>query len=407
MKYLVNKDQTLPLYLQLYRELRADIECEVYPFACKLPSKRSLAQEAGVSLITVEHAYDLLREEGYVESRERSGYRVIFRSADGFAPALSPAARTPPDASADGSDAPLVSGTPPATSTAFHGTPLPAALHSTPLPAETEPDLPAFPFSTLATTARHVIAEYGEATLVRSPNQGCFELRRAIARYLAGNQGIYVDASQIVIGSGAEYLYTLIVGLLGRDRIFALESPSYEKIAQVYALMGVSCELLPLAADGIESAALAETAAKVLHITPYRSYPTGITAPLSKRREYLRWADAGDRYIVEDDFESEFSVTGKPVEPLFSLSDADNVIYLNTFSKTISPALRMGYMVLSKPLAERYAAQMGFLSCTVPTFDQLVVAQLIEGGDFGRHVNRVRRAKRKELFARRKRPESD
>lgn len=203
----------------------------------------------------------------------------------------------------------------------------------------------------------------------------------------------------MVIGSGAEYLYSLIVGMLGRNRLFALESPSYEKIEQVYRWAGAACELLPLSPDGIDSRALAETRASVLHISPYRSYPTGVTATASKRHEYLRWAAGGGRVLVEDDFESEFSVSSKPEETMFSLSKGGRVIYLNTFSKTISPSLRMGYMVLPRELVPLFQEKVGFLSCTVPALEQFVLAELLAGGDFARHINRVRRAKRKGLLA--------
>ena len=188
--------------------------------------------------------------------------------------------------------------------------------------------------------------------------------------------------------------------LLGRERVYAIESPSYQKIEQVYSACAARYEMLPLGSDGIESAALWATRADVLHISPYRSFPSGITATASKRHEYLRWAKSGARYIVEDDFESEFSVSKKPEETLFSHASCENVIYMNTFSKTISPALRVGYMVLPKRLAEEFERKLGFYSCTVPTFEQLLLARLIQSGDFERHVNRVRRKKRRELTER-------
>lgn len=155
---------------------------------------------------------------------------------------------------------------------------------------------------------------------------------------------------------------------------------------------------LPLTSSGIDSKALAETQADILHTTPYRSYPSGVTATASKLHEYVRWSEMSERYIIEDDFESEFSVSTKPTETLFALSNHDNVIYLNTFSKTISPSLRIGYMVLPKHLVGHYDKKLGFYSCTVPTFMQYVIAELINNGDFERHINRVRRCKRKELL---------
>ena len=154
-------------------------------------------------------------------------------------------------------------------------------------------------------------------------------------------------------------------------------------------------ELLPLGQDGIESRALTASEADVLHITPYRSFPSGVTASVSKRHEYLRWASGAGRYIVEDDFESEFSLSGKPWETIFSHSRGDNVIYLNSFSKTISPALRVAYMVLPVHLVEEFRHRLGFYSCTVPTFEQFVLTYLLSDGDFERHIHRVRRQKRR------------
>lgn len=346
--------------MQLYRQIRDDIIAENYSYNSKLPSKRSLAEETGTSVITVEHAYDLLCEEGYVESRERSGYIVVFRRTDGFA---------------------LATNTVQTDYSSYHT-------------KKTDPEIP---LSVISKTMRRVLTEMGEMVLEKSPNSGCFELREAIRQYLARNRGIQVDTEQIIIGSGSEYLYGLIVELLGRDRIYAIETPSYKKIELVYKASEIVYEALPLADSGIDSKALENTKADILHTTPYRSYPSGVTATASKRHEYIRWSEQNDRYIIEDDFESEFSVSTKPTETLFSLAVRDNVIYLNTFSKTISPSFRIGYMVLPKCLVKSFEEKLGFYSCTVPTFMQYVLTELINNGDFERHINRVRRKKRKEM----------
>ena len=359
MKYKVDKSMR-PIYLQIYKQIKEDIISGNYPYNTKLPSKRLLADETEASTVTVEHAYALLCDEGYVESRERSGFFVIFRNSDGFA--------LPSEERIDDNK------------TAYE--------------PHTSPD---FPFSVLAKTMRNVISDFGEAILEKSQNKGCPELRLAIRQYLSRNRGISVDVEQIVIGSGAEYLYGLIIELLGRNRIYGIEHPSYEKIEQVYSACEVSYEALRLSGDGIDSASLVGTSASVLHTTPYRSYPTGVSASANKRHEYIRWSSAGDRYIIEDDFESEFSVSTKPEDTLFSLSLKDNVIYLNTFSKTVSPSLRVGYMVLPRRLVKDFDERLGFYSCTVPTFEQYVIARLLQNGDFERHVNRVRRNLRKKL----------
>ncbi len=363
MKYSIDKLKNEPAYLQLYKQVRDDIVNGIYPANMKLPSKRTLADAVNVSTVTVEHAYALLCDEGYIEPRERSGYFVIFRSDDGFAVA-------------SGRKSPSVS-----------------------MPVQTSGEPRAFPLSVLTKTMRRIMSELGERIISKSPNAGCVELREAIKQYLARSRGITAETEQIIIGSGSEYLYSLIVELLGRDRVYAIESPSYKKIEQVYRALDVSYEKLPLGSDGIESAALLASSADILHISPYRSFPSGVTATASKRHQYIQWANKYNRLIVEDDFESEFSVLKKPEETIFSHSKKDNVIYMNTFSKTVSPSLRVGYMVLPASLVPLFKDKLGFYSCTVPTYIQFVLAELIANGDFERHINRVRRQKRKELLS--------
>lgn len=343
------------MYLQLYKKMREAIVAGVYPMGSKLPSKRTTAQEWDVGLITVAHAYELLMDEGYIEARQRSGYFVIFRTDDGF-----------------------------------------ASSPRTVMPVKHDSGSAEFPLSVLHRTMRAVMGDYGADILERSEPIGCVELRQAIRRYLARSRGIQAGDDQIVIGSGSEYLYRMIVDLLGRNRIYGIESPSYKKIEQVYRSAGVDVEMLPLGQDGIDSTALRCTQADILHISPYRSFPSGVSASASKRHEYLRWAQEG-RYIVEDDFESEFSVSKKAEETLFSHAKFENVVYMNTFSQTVSPSLRAGYMVLPKGLVKEFERKLGFYSCTVPTYIQLVLARLMDNGDFERHINRVRRQKRKNL----------
>lgn len=361
MKYVIDKEQR-PVYLQIYKLLRDDIISGIYPCGSKLPSKRLMANDLQVSTITVEHAYALLCDEGYAEARERSGYVVIFRQADGFAAAA-------------------------------------AAEKPNVQPQHALSAYPAFSVAGISKTIRKVLTDYHEVLLDKSPNAGCEALREAIRAYLSRNRGIHVTTEQIIIGSGAEYLYGLIVNLLGRDKVYAIETPSYEKIEQIYNAAGVRCEYLPLSGDGIDSRALRHSQADVLHTTPYRSFPSGVTASASKRHEYIRWS-AGQKFIIESDYGSEFSVSSQPMEPLFVLSKHDNVIYLNTFSRTISPSMRVGYMVLPRRLVQPFYEKLGFYSCTVPTFEQYVLTELISSGDFERHINRVRRNMRKELMER-------
>ncbi len=359
MKYRIDKNADTPAYIQLYRQLRNDITGGVYKYGSKLPSKRFIAEEAQISVVTAEHAYLILCDEGYVESKERKGYFVIYKQDD------------------------FQSNSETAAYEHIHG----ALRHS----GKSD-----FPFSVLSKAMRKVILDIGEGLLIKSPNRGCPQLRQAISSYLARSNGISVPPEQIIIGAGAEYLYSLIVQLLGKERVFALESPSYDIIKKVYTASGVKCEMLKLGSDGIKSSELEKTSASVLHVTPFNSYPSHVSADISKRHEYLLWAKNRKGFIIEDNYDSELTVSRKNEDTLFSLSPKERVIYLNTFSKTIAPSIRVGYMILPEGLLAEFEQKLEFYSCTVPVFEQYLIAELIESGDFERHINRVRRARRKE-----------
>ncbi|MBR5295387.1 MAG: PLP-dependent aminotransferase family protein [Clostridia bacterium] len=359
MKYQIDPSLSKSVYLQLYEGLREDIVEGNYTYGTKLPSKRTLAEELGISLVTVEHAYVLLCEEGYAEARQRSGYFVSFREEDTFStPAFSKSKEI--------------------------------------IFEKTEPNLYKYPFSSLAKAMRKVLSVYSDALLEKSEGKGDPLFREEICRYLARSRGISATKEQIVIGAGAEYLYTLAYQLVGKGKKIALEKPSYEKIPLVYEAQGARVEHLPLGPEGIESQALNKSNADVLHITPYRSFPSGVTASASKKREYLRFADQKGRFLVEDDFESEFTLSKKPEDTLFSMAKKENVIYVNTFTKTISPSIRVGYMVLPKSLVGLFDEKLGFYSCTVPLFEQMVLKEIIGTGEFERHINRVRRELRRK-----------
>ncbi|MBQ8328655.1 MAG: PLP-dependent aminotransferase family protein [Lachnospiraceae bacterium] len=372
-QYSIDPQLRQPAYLQLYNQLREDITRGLCPYGSKLPSKRFLAAETGTSVITVQHAYDLLADEGYIESRERSGYFVSYKENELF-PVAAGTEESAPDLSE------------------------PADIHEiSDIPIRgpvVTPEQEQFPFNTLAKVARKVLSEYGESLMVRSPNNGTVFLRETIAQYLARSRRMNVTADQIIIGSGSEYLYNLIVQMLGRERIFALEDPSYEKIRLVYEASGVCCRMLPMDREGVRLSSLKKTDATVLHVTPFNSYPSGITATASRRAGYIRWASAEDKFIIEDDFDSEFSMSTKAEDTLFSLEPKKSVIYMNTFTRTISPAVRVGYMVLPALLSAALQEKISFYSCTVPVFTQHLLAELIRSGDFERHINRVRRRRR-------------
>ena len=321
----------------------------------KLPSKRVMAELTGYSIITVQTAYDMLSDEGYVKARQRSGYFVL-----------------PLENSAVISESERMR----------------RVVHVEDSESTEYGD---FEYSVWFKTIRKVITEDGERLFVKAPVKGCAVLRNAIADYLHRYRGMTADANRIIIGSGAEQLYEIAVKLLGRELVFGIENPCYEQIPEVYEGMGVKLCRLEMTDDGIHSDELNNGKFDILHVTPYHSYPSGISTSASKRYQYLGWAQRRGGYIIEDDFDSEFFLPGQPVQTLYSMNGEDSVIYINTFSKSLSPAIRVGYMILPESLVEKYDEKMGRFSCTVPVMEQYVLAEFINNGNFERHLNRRRR----------------
>lgn len=359
MKYKLNDQSSRPAYMQLYALIRDDIIDGVYQLGDKLPSKRLMADDTGVSVITVEHAYSLLDEEGYIEARERSGYFVSYHEEDTVHMEIRP-------------------------------------VHQ-PVRMEVDKEALDFPFAKYAGTMRRVITRYGTQILSRSPASGVAELQEAIAVYLRQVRGIEAAPEQIVIGAGAEYLYSLIVQMLGRDLRYALEDPSYDKIRKVYEANGASCDSLIMGENGILIRELERTRATILHVTPFHSFPSGITASASKRAEYIRWAVKRNGIIVEDDYDSEFTLSTKVEDTLFNMAPEGHVIYINSFARTIAPSIRIAYMIIPRSLMNLYHQRIGFYSCAVPVYEQLVLAEFIRSGDFERRINKVRRKLRKQM----------
>lgn len=343
-------------YIDLYKTLRKDIVDGRYRFKEKMPSKRLLASSMGISLLTVEHSYALLVEEGYIEGRERSGYYVSYR--DGL---LFPVEEQ-------------------------QELPLKAYFQSK--------DKEEMGYSVIAKTVRKVLSKYGEEILSPSESRGKSFLRKALKEYLRRARGIFVEERQILIGSGAEQLYTLLVQILGREESFAVEFPSYEKMQKIYQANGIRLEFLEMGKNGIHSAALQMAKSKVLHVTPFHSFPTGVTATASKRKEYLDYAKRNQAYIIEDDYDSEFSALGKPEDSLFSMDNRESVYYINSFSKTIGPAFRMAYLLLPAKRAEEDLKKISFYSCSVPVLEQCILTELLQSGEFERHINRIKRRRR-------------
>ena len=365
LTYELKKTAGVPLYEALYRCIRLDILSGKLSPGEKLPSKRALAQNLEVSKITVEAAYNQLLAEGYIRSQEKRGY---------FVEALE---RLPQPAP--------------------HNSPVPAE------PAQEFLDLsgngaPHFPFSVWTKLQREVMLDYGEKLLLPLPNQGVPELRVAIAQHLADFRGIRVDPENILIGAGTDFLYNLLIQLLGREKTYAIEDPGYGKIRKIYTAGGVPCVSARLDSSGVVVESIQN--ADVLHFSPSHHFPTGLVTPVSRRRELLNWAGS-EKWIIEDDYDSEFRFDAHPMPAMLSL-DPRRVIYMNSFSKTLAPSIRISYMVLPRELMEKFHRDLGFYSCTVASFEQYTLARFLNRGYFEKHINRMRkfyRQRRNALIA--------
>lgn len=367
-------------YVYVYEKIKNEIVGHKYLFGVKLPSKRSIADNLSVSVITVEQALDLLICEGYVKAKQRSGYFVCYRDdlygktrAGSEENAQARAYLSQVTQSAQAENLQNVAQNK-AQARAFYEHDAQNKFY--------------FPLTSYATAVRKILGCKNLSE--KSPNAGLYELRQAIADYLFRNRGINVDARRIIIGAGAEYLYGTLAEIL-KVRVFAIENPCYDKIKKVYSSRNIKFESLPLSDNGIPSDALIASRASVLHITPFQSFPTGVTIDISKKKEYIDFAEKRGGFVIEDDYASEFSLTSKISDTLFSLDNFDRVIYLNSFSKTIFPSIRAAYVVLPSRLISDYDKFAGFYSCPVPVLEQLVIAEILNNGSFERHINKVRR----------------
>ena len=356
LTYELKKAPGVPLYEALYRCIRGDILSGALAPGERLPSKRALAQNLEVSKITVETAYAQLLAEGYIRAQEKVGYFVEHHPHP-QAPGILPEKPEQPE------PAPLLDLT----------------------GAGTEK----FPFSVWSRLQREVMLDYGENLLLPLPPQGIPELRQAIAEHLAGFRGMQVSPGQVIIGAGTDFLYNLLIQLLGRDKVYALEDPGYGKIARIYEAGGVRCISVPMDSRGVRPDALGD--ARVLHISPAHHFPTGLVTPVDRRQELLNWARSRDGYIIEDDYDSEFRFDAHPKPTMQSLDHSGRVIYMNTFSKSLAPSIRISYMILPPALMEKFREKLGFYSCTVSSFEQYTLASFLSRGHFEKHINRMRK----------------
>lgn len=352
------------LYEFLYKCIKNDILQGKIAIGEKLPSKRSFAKNLGISVITVENAYEQLMAEGYIYSVPKRGFYVAdLKEIPGQKPKRNP-------------DNIILTGEKNSYLADF---------------SSNQTDSEVFPFTIWSKTVREVLNDSRIPLMINPPCGGSMELREAIAGYLKEFWGMRVRPSQIIVGAGTEYLYGLLIQLLGNQLTYAVENPGYHKIAKIYESMKVPCEYINIDEDGICVSELEEKQVDIVHISPSHHFPTGIVTPISRRYELLGWAaKKEERYIIEDDYDSELRLSGKPIPTLQSIDVSDKVIYINTFTKTLASTVRISYMVLPETLAEKFYEKLSFYSCTVSNFEQYTLARFLENGSFEKHINRLR-----------------
>ena len=373
------------LYEYIYKCIKCDILGGKLSAGDKLPSKRAFAKNIGVSTITVESAYAQLIAEGYIYSIPKKGYYVTDITMFGNSCHI---AQTKAEKK-NGGILPDEFEIPHAKSNDATRYFADFVINRT--------NSKHFPFTTWARIMRDVISTWSEELLVSAPVGGVLKLREAISEHLRQFRGINVEASQIIVGAGTEYLYSLIIQLLGYGKVYALENPGYRKLYNVYRSHNTECIHIPMDGKGVLAKEIARRGADVVHISPSHHFPTGIIMPADRRYDILSWASEKEgRYIIEDDYDSEFRFSGKPVPALFGMDVNDRVIYMNTFTKSLASTIRISYMVLPRTLLNQFNSKLGFYSCTVSNFEQYTLAEFIKRGYFEKHINRMRNYYRKE-----------
>ncbi|MFC5631086.1 MULTISPECIES: MocR-like pyridoxine biosynthesis transcription factor PdxR [Streptococcus] len=373
LTYNLTPHHSEPLYQQLYLALKNDITSVKLLGHEKLPSKRKLAKHLGVSVTTVDTAYQQLIAEGYLYSKPNSGFFISDIQH-------------------------LLTSTDTPIRPVFHKTTSPVMDNTLLVPAKPYQHQQDFPFSVWSKLLKQVLNQESHKLLEPAPSGGVLELKEAIAQHLYDFRGMLVSPEQIIIGAGTEYLYSLISQLFGSKHHIAVEDPSYSRIAKVYNSHQIPLSHLPIIPSGIDLADLEHSRADILHLSPSHQFPTGQVLPVNKRYQLLGWASQADnRYIIEDDYDSEFRFKHRPIPSLKEIDQSNKVIYMNTFSRSLLTTLRIAYMILPPKLLTDFHDKLGFYSPTVSNLEQYTLARFISQGYFERHLNRMRLKYQKKL----------
>ncbi len=354
------------LYEQIYEYIVAEIRAGKLLYGERLPSTRSLADSLGISRSTATFAYEQLQAEGYIEARPYSGY-FVCKVEDILKIEPQEQSESEPEKSVADRQYQIDFS--------------PNAI-----------DMALFPFDTWRRITRNTLNDDRLELFSPGVAQGDLNLRYTISRYLHAARGVNCEPERIIIGAGNDYLLMLLRYILGEGRVVAMENPTYQRAHRIMQSLGYEMCTVAMDAQGMSAKALYESGADTAYVMPSHQYPTGRLMPIGRRTELLAWAAKGkDRYLIEDDYDSEFRYQGKPIPALQTSDQNGRVIYIGTFSKAIAPAIRISYMVLPEKLMRRYHEKCSFLSSTVSRIDQATLNEFIQDGFFERHLNKMRK----------------
>lgn len=383
IQFQLHSDQCL--YEQIYEHIRREIREGRLLMGERLPSTRSLADYLQVARSTVDTAYGQLLDEGYIEARPCRGYYVcpveelaqVGEAQHGIG---EPMCNAEPALGTDREEeaaevAALWAGREPEVDFSPNGI-----------------DMSVFPFSVWKRITKNILIGSNSELFARGEPQGDSNLRLTISRYLHASRGVNCSPEQIIIGAGNDYLLMLLEKILGRKTRVAMEDPTYKRTWRIFRSFGWPVVTVPMDEGGMSVSALERTDARIAYVMPSHQHPTGVVMPIGRRMELLKWAaGAPDRYLIEDDYDSEFRYRGKPIPSLQGSDSHGRVVYIGTFSKAIAPAIRVSYMVLPESLLARFRSECWFYSCTVSRIDQRVLNEFIRDGYFERHLNKMRK----------------
>ena len=393
----LHPESSKTLYEQIYEYIREEIKSGSLMQKEKLPSARFLADYLQVSRTTVDMAYGQLVSEGYLEAKPRRGYFVstyeelsAINQALGQMPGRQDGVKGMSRRGESGTEAeagrrgtcPGVQGREPQIRYDFS----PNAI-----------DMRYFPYATWKKITRNILVDANSKMFSLGEPQGDPELRMTICRYLHGSRGVNCEPEQIIIGAGNDYLLLLLEKILGRHVCVAMENPTYTRAYRIFRSCAYPVRFIPMDESGMRVDCLRRTDAQVAYVMPSHQYPTGVSMPIGRLMELLKWAaEAEERYLIEDDYDSEFRYKGKPLPSLQASDHSGRVVYIGTFSKAIAPAIRISYMVLPYPLLERYRCECGFYASTVSRIDQTILNEFIQDGYFERYLNKMRKRYREK-----------